>query len=138
MSANSVVVLTNQNELNFSSAAVRADGYYGQTDGLHTISFTLTNFVGRIYLDASLALEPLEADWFPIYLTSGQAYRQFPTTNEPTGSNGVGDTTTEAWTFRANVLWLRVRIDRNYLYHFHDGVYSSAEHGSVDKVLLNL
>ena len=137
MSASSIVILSNQNQLSYSGTAFRADGYYGQTDGLHTISATLTNFVGRLRIDASLAREPTESDWFPIYLTSGNPYRQYPVTSNPSGSNGVGDTVTEAWTFRANVLWIRARIDRSYL----DPVpveYSSADHGVVDKILLNL
>ena len=117
-----------------SSDKVKADGYYGQTDGLHTVSATVTNFQGRLYLEGSLATEPTAGDWFPIYLTSGQAYRQYPVAT-PSGTNNLGDTTTEAWTFRANILWIRARVDRDYL---GAGSYVSNDHGTVDKILLNL
>lgn len=137
MSATSVTVLSNRNELSYSGDKVKADGYYGQTDGVHTISVSLTNFQGRIYIDASLALEPTDADWFPIYLTSGNAYKQYPVTDEPTGSNGLGDTVTEAWTFRANLLWIRARVERDYIEPEPSG-YDSSLYGTVDKILLNL
>ena len=135
MSATSVTVLINQNSLSYSSDKVKADGYYGRTDGLHTVSSSITNFQGRIHLEGSLATEPTEDDWFPIYLTSGNSFRQYPVTSAPSGSNGLGDTTTEAWTFRANILWLRARVDRYYL---NAGSYDNAQHGTVDKILLNL
>jgi hypothetical protein len=135
MSTTSINILENQAALNFTGAKQKADGYYGQTDGVHTVSARVTNFVGRIYLEGSLATDPASTDWFPIYLTSGQSYRQYPVTATPSGSGGLGDTTTEAWTFRANLLWIRARVDRS---HLGAGSYDVAQHGSVDKILLNL
>lgn len=135
MSTTSVTVLTNQNSLTYASDKTQADGYYGHTDGVHTVSATVTNFQGRLYIEASLATDPGADDWFPIFLTSGNPYRQYPVTSVPSGSNGLGDTTTEAWTFRANILWIRARVDRDYM-----GVssYDQSLHGTVDKILLNL
>lgn len=135
MSTTSVTLLTNQNSLSYSGDKVKADGYYGRTDGLHTVSSSITNFQGRIHLEGSLATNPAEGDWFPIYLTSGNSFRQYPVTSVPSGSNSLGDTTTEAWTFRANILWIRARVDRDYL---SAGSYDIALHGTVDKILLNL
>jgi len=138
MSATSITLLTNQNELNFSGDKVKADGYYGQTDGLHTVSISLVNFQGRVHLEGTLAPDPEERDWFPIYLTSGTSYRQYPVNSQlPSGSNTLGDTVTEAWTFRANILWLRARVDRTALDPLPTE-YNSAEHGMVNKILLNL
>jgi hypothetical protein len=77
------------------------------------------------------------ADWFPIYLSSGNSFKQYPVTNDPSGSNDLGDTVTEAWTFRANLLWLRARVDRSALDPV-PGSYDAALHGTVDKILLNL
>lgn len=135
MSTTSVTVLTNQNSLTYSGDKIKADGYYGHTDGVHTVSATVTNFQGRIHLEGSLATEPTASDWFPIYLTSGNSFRQYPVTSIPSGTNSLGDTTTEAWTFRANILWIRARVDRDYL---SAGSYDVALHGTVDKILLNL
>ena len=138
MSATSITILTNQTELSYSSDKVKADGYYGQTDGVHTISASVVNFQGRIHLEGSLASEPTDADWFPIYLTSGNSFRQYPINpNVPTGSNSLGDTVTEAWTFRANILWLRVRVDRSHLTPA-PAIYDPSLHGTVNKILLNL
>jgi hypothetical protein len=137
MSATSITLLTNQDSLNYSGNAVKGDGYYGQTDGVHTVSVSINNFVGRIHIEASLATNPTNTDWFPIYLTSGNSFKQYPVTGTPSGSNGLGDTTTEAWTFRANILWIRARVDRSYL-DPAPGQYVSADHGTVEKILLNL
>lgn len=135
MSATSVTILTNQNSLNYAGDKVKADGYYGQTDGLHTVSANVSNFQGRLHIEGSLATDPTDDDWFPIYLTSGNSFRQYPVTNTPSGSNGLGDTTVEAWTFRANILWIRARVDRS---HLGASSYDAATHGAVDKILLNL
>jgi hypothetical protein len=137
MSATSVTLLINQSSLSYSGEAVKADGYYGKTDGVHTVSVTVNNFVGRIHIEASLATDPTAADWFPIYLTSGNSFKQYPVTNTPSGENNLGDTITEAWTFRANLLWIRARVDRSYILPT-PSQYVSSEHGTVEKILLNL
>jgi hypothetical protein len=137
MSATSITLLTNQNSLSFTGDAVKADGYYGQTDGVHTVSVSVTNFQGRIHVEASLATTPTAADWFPIYLTSGNSFKQYPVTAAPSGANNLGDTATEAWTFRANILWIRARVDRSALDPLPTS-YDPTLHGMVDKILLNL
>ena len=48
------------------STPMASGGYYGSTTGLHTISFTLREFTGRIYVLATLASNPTDQDWFPI------------------------------------------------------------------------
>lgn len=55
---------------NFSTPKVRGNGYYGYTDGLHTVSYKLTNFLGLIRFQATLATDPQEADWFDIVETT--------------------------------------------------------------------
>lgn len=137
MSTTSINILPSQSVLSYTGDKQKADGYYGQTDGLHTVSARVTNFVGRIYLEGSLATDPASTDWFPIYLTSGNTFRQYPVTSVPSGSNALGDTTTEAWTFRANLLWVRARVDRSYITPVPAN-YDVALHGTVDKILLNL
>ena len=136
MSATSNTMLLNQNSLSYAGDKVKADGYYGQTDGVHTVSASVTNFQGRIHIEATLATDPAEVDWFPIYLTSGNGWKQYPVAT-PSGSNGVGDTVTEAWTFRANLLWLRARVDRSAI-DPPPASYDASTHGTVDKILLNL
>ena len=50
----------------FSSDQLKGNGYYGYTDGLHTVSYKLTNFVGYIYFQATLLQNPTDSDWFNI------------------------------------------------------------------------
>jgi hypothetical protein len=50
----------------FYSDKLRGNGYYGYTDGLHTVSYQLTNFIGVINMQATLASDPTDADWFDI------------------------------------------------------------------------
>ena len=42
------------------------DGYYGKSDGLHTIQYSLSNFVGRLCVQATLVHEPADEDWFTV------------------------------------------------------------------------
>lgn len=136
MSSVSYTLLTNEDNLNFAGDPVRADAFYGNTDGLHTVSIHYQNFVGRIYIEGTLVADPTANDWFPIYLTSGQSYRQYPVLpNSPSGSNNAGDTGTEGFTFRGNLIYIRARIDRSYL---GASAYNSNDHGRIDKILLNV
>ena len=49
------------------SDKVKADGYYGNEDGLHTVAYICSSdFVGTIKMQASLATNPESTDWFDI------------------------------------------------------------------------
>ena len=120
--ASSNIVLTNKNELNYTSDAVKGDGYYGFADGLHTMSFHVSNFTGRIHLEATIVEQPTENDWFPIELTGLTAYLQF-----------TAETNTKGSSFEGNFVYLRVRVDRSYL---GAGSYDVAAHGVLNKVVV--
>ena len=105
-------------QLNQTGDALRAAGYYTTSinGGWHTVSADLVNFVGRIYIEATLVSSPTETDWFPVQLNGIQAYQQFPgNTARHLGEGVNGDTTTVGWTFRGNFTFVRARIDRSYL-----------------------
>lgn len=103
------------------SLALAAGGYYGSTTGLHTIAFTMRSFVGRIYVQATLASNPTESDWFPIKFTeSCKYYIEFTDTiiyNPDTRDTvrEVGTTGTFAESVTGNFTYLRVGIDRSYI-----------------------
>lgn len=103
------------------SNAVRGDGYYGYRDGNHTLSVTFANFRGRIQIEATLDIEPTEADWFPIWLTNNAPYKQY---NE----NKTG---TEAFTFQGNFVLLRFKKMRSYL-------TDTLPAGDISKVMLSI
>jgi hypothetical protein len=126
MGRSSVVMLTDtEGKVNVIGEPVRADAYFGLTDGLHTVAIYFQNFVGRVYIDASLSNNPTEDEWFPINLNGELPYLQYsredgakleaPTglSDEHMGKNGV-----EAFTFQGNFLWLRARVDRSYIKPF--------------------
>jgi hypothetical protein len=56
-----------QQTLVYNSIKSKGDGYYGSSDGLHTVMYNYdSNFVGTITMQASLATNPVESDWFNI------------------------------------------------------------------------
>ena len=88
----------------FKSMPQKGDGYYGSSDGLHTVSYTVTpNFVGTLTTQATLATAPIEADWFEVANTSVE-YSQLV--------NPVATTTTNYFNFMGNFVWCRAVMHR--------------------------
>jgi len=120
--ANTVVVLTNKPELTYTSEKTKGDGFYGYADGLHTMSFHYKNFTGRVHVQATIVEDPTETDWFSIGLTDSTDYYQFTDESGTVGS-----------TFQGNFVWIRVKVDRDYL---GAATYSSTTHGLFDKAVI--
>ena len=123
-------------ELNVTGDAVRADAWFLNKDGLHTVTFHLENLTGRIFIEASLASVPEENDWFTVNLNGAQPFAQYPLKPlEPTGI--TGDTFVDAYTFQGNFLWLRARLDRSYVIPVPTTDTEKSLLGSIRKILLN-
>ena len=120
--ANPIIIMTNKNELSYTSDPVKGDGYYGFADGLHTMSFHVSNFTGRIFVEATLVEQPTENDWFLISLENETDYLEFD-----------NQTATVGTSFQGNFVYLRVRIDRDYVGATE---YNSSLHGNLDKAVL--
>lgn len=115
---------------------IRGDGFYGFPDGNHTISVHLNDFTGRIWLEGSLAHDPRNNDcsmqfdtvndWFPIHLKTCIPYLEFQR-----------ETSSTAYTFKGNFVWLRIRLDRSYIQPVPETHTDLAELGVIRKVLLN-
>lgn len=120
--ANANIILTNQLEMTYTGSKARGDGFYGFADGLHTISFHVNNFTGRIHLDATLVEDPIEDDWFPISLEINTPYIQFDASSITKGVSFVG-----------NFVYVRARVDRAYQ---ANQTYSPSTHGTLDKAVL--
>ena len=106
-------------EWNVIGDPVRADAYYGYTDGIHTVQVIYQNFVGGFGLQATLALDPQPEDWFWIRLNpTGDVHCPFITfpidMYAPTGANG-GDTGSMATTFVGNFVYIRAVVTRDYI-----------------------
>lgn len=44
----------------------KGDGYYGRSDGFHTVQYKLTNFMGVVKVQATLAVNPTDDDFFDV------------------------------------------------------------------------
>lgn len=92
---------TGTTALVYLSDKVKGDGYYGASNGLHTVTYTATTtFVGTATMQATLASAPVEADWFDIVNTSVN-YTVF---------NERNATTVDYFNFTGNFVWIRGRV----------------------------
>lgn len=140
----SVLMLTNTGtKWNVIGEPIRADAYYGYTDGIHTVQLIYQNFVGGFGIQATLALTPSDEDWFWIRLNpNGDTYTPYITfPNDlyaPTGNNG-GDTGSIATTFIGNFVFLRAVLTRDYLQPVPvSPQWNTWQYGQIDKCLLSL
>jgi hypothetical protein len=84
------------------------------SDGLHTFEISLTDFIGKIKIQATLALEPSEQDWFDADIgngsqtidTTGLIQSAAKTTIEYTGA----ETSINAYNVTGNLVWVRAYI----------------------------
>ena len=140
MPSTDIMMSSTQNLVNLTGPLVKADGWYGFEEGLHTVSIQVVNFTGRIFIEASLELQPQDSDWFPISLDGVNPYLMFPLNPaQPTGSQPTGgDTITLGYSFKINSLWLRARMDRTYLNNplLDQDLTLLASYGNVVKITL--
>lgn len=146
-------MLTNTGqEFNVVGIPIRADGWYGLTDGIHTVQVVVHNLTGGFGIQGTLALDPTDDDWFWVHLvgSSGNS-SQYPFITypedplHPTQSPGssishhLGDTGSQAFTFQGNFTYLRAILTRDYIQPppvpQSDGRYYL---GQIDRVLLSL
>ena len=123
-------------QLNAVGPAVKGDGFYGFSDGLHTISVKLDNFTGRVFIEATLELHPTDDDWFPVMLSSNHPYVEYPIKpTMPTGTHG--DTGMDAFVIMGNFVFVRARIDRDYVVPTPITPEDLAGLGSITHILMN-
>jgi hypothetical protein len=92
----------------------RGDGYYGRSDGFHTVQVSITGFIGQIEMQGTLAIDPAEADWFTVELgtgtmsvdTTGALAEQNITSIEYTANT----TNVKSYNFTGNYVWVRAKI----------------------------
>lgn len=71
----------------------KGNGFYGSTDGLHTVQYSVAEFSGDIILQAAIAVDPSEKDWFTVI------------------ADTVGnDTTNRIFNFTGNYVWIRAVV----------------------------
>jgi hypothetical protein len=90
----------------FESIPQKGDGYFGNADGLHTVTYTVTpNFVGTLTMQATLATAPIAQDWFNV-VNSAVEYTEI---------NTPATTTTNYINFTGNFVWVRAVVNRDAL-----------------------
>ena len=105
----------NKEDEEWYSPKQKADGYYGHTDGVHTVAiFFDGNFLGSVTMQGTLAEEPGEADWFDINKANGN-----PLTFSRMSKIDAGGYTEN---FTGNFVWIRAKIK------FTDGTISKFQY----------
>ena len=81
----------------FNSDKVKGDGYYGFSDGVHTVQTRVTSLIGTVKLQGTLQKTPASTDWVDIasIVTSD-------------GSSAV--TNSYFNNFTGNFVWVRVAV----------------------------
>jgi len=101
----------------------KGDGYYGRSDGLHTLQVDLNGFLGNIELQGTLAIDPTTEDWFTVRLGSGQT---IDTTGKLVSASTSkleytsNETSSKTYNFTGNYVWVRT-----YVSNWTDGTVNS-------------
>ena len=90
-------------------------GYYGTTNGLHSLTVkTSANFLGTATIQATVATEPVEADWFNIvdgkFLYTATSTGYIPSSLMDINP-GDPDIRTDYLNFTGQFTWLRAQVD---------------------------
>jgi hypothetical protein len=134
MPRKSVTILSaTVSDMNKYSDPVQGDAYYGYADGFHTIQVRYNAFVGRLRVQASLALEPTELDWFDIIPEKSMGTAWNPLGYVQFNGNAPA-VLSEAYTFRGNFTWMRCFMDRT---HVGDGLTYDPSYGSIDQIIFS-
>ena len=119
--------------MNQYSTVAKGDSFYGYTDGFHTFQVTYNQYVGRLRIQATLAIDPTDSDWFDLVpdTTSGAnwnpaGYVQFNANDPAEGS--------EAYSFQGNFTYVRAYADRE---HIGDGATYDSSYGQISRVILS-
>jgi len=90
------------------------DARFGATDGLHTFEINLTNFIGKIKIQATLASEPNEQDWFDADV--GNSSQTIDTTGLVQSASKTSivytdaETSVNAYNVTGNMVWVRAYV----------------------------
>lgn len=133
-------LLIQQHELNFTGKPLKIDDFGSIYSNDFTASAKIMNFVGRIYIQGSLAPNPIEEDWFDIPLGADTSYLEYDTNTENTVNDFIdtarysaGESLNQLIRFTGDFSYLRGKIDRSYL---PDKEYIIGKHGSIISILV--
>ena len=81
----------------FNSDKVKGDGYYGFSDGVHTVQTRVTSLVGTVKIQGTLVKDPATTDFVDI-----------ATVIESDGSTAITDSYLN--NFTGNFVWIRIAV----------------------------
>ena len=100
----------------YLSDYIKGNGYFGNTDGVHTVFWSINEFIGTIEIQGTLAIAPGADDWTTVKLTDHGNKFYIDTTGLVTDV-GVDNnrytsptTTIQSYNFTGNFVWIRGRI----------------------------
>jgi hypothetical protein len=114
MSTNSETILSQQTHPGDSSNETltgdpyKGDGFYGRSDGLHTVQINLSGFIGSVAIQATLETNPTDNSWFTVYS------QNYPVVADQ------GTTGSYLTNFTGNYVWVRAFIS-----NWSDGTVNS-------------
>lgn len=100
--------------LTYYTDKVRGDGYYGNSDGLHTVQFQISSFIGKLEIEGTLAISPTSNDWATVGLAS--PYVAVDTTGLAAQVNisaipySTATTLISTYNFVGNYVWIRSKV----------------------------
>ena len=74
-------------------ANFKGDGYYGRSDGFHSVQYTYSGLTGTITIQGTLAVTPVEADWFDVHTYTA-----------------ANETSSKIASFTGNYVWIRAKV----------------------------
>lgn len=90
--------ITHKNNINVVGEKYRGDGYRRSNDGFHTVGYYLKDFIGTVKIQATLATEPSDNDWFDV--------------NNTSIGDGVSSISENLFrNFTGNFVWIRVVVE---------------------------
>jgi hypothetical protein len=120
--SSSETILTQQTHPGDSSVetvtgdAYKGDGYYGRSDGFHTVQVNLNGFIGQVEIQGTLAIEPGDEDWFTVSL-GGTVTSTVDTTGLISSASTAvtinynqNETSVKTYNFTGNYVWLRAKV----------------------------
>ena len=81
----------------FNSDKVKGDGYYGFSDGVHTVQTRVSSFVGTLKVQGTLIKDPANTDWVDI-------------DNIVIGDGSTAITNSFFNNFTGNFVWIRIAV----------------------------
>jgi hypothetical protein len=102
--------------LTLVSEPVKGDGYFDSGDGLHTVFWKITQFVGSIEVQSTLESNPTDSDWFTVKLGDTSVNYTVDTTGliSAYGIEKVQyffpNSIPKSYNFIGNFVWIRGKI----------------------------